>query len=49
MGIRRYFESPYRPGEKLRIDEYYRGIFENSVPGLPQAAASEGLPFRALR
>ncbi len=43
MGIRRYFESPYRPGEKLRIDEYYRWIFENSVPGLPQAAASEGL------
>src|ERR1700730_11099817 len=43
MGIRRYLESPYRPGEKIRIDEYYRWIFENSVPGLPQAAASEGL------
>ena len=43
MGIRRYFESPYRSGEKLRIDEYYRWIFENSVPGLPQVAASEGL------
>jgi anaerobic selenocysteine-containing dehydrogenase len=43
IGIRKYFESPYRPGEKLRIDEYYRWIFENSVPGLPQAAAKEGL------
>ena len=28
-----YFESPYRPGEKLTVDEYYRWIFENSVPG----------------
>src|SRR5246500_4115876 len=24
MGIRRYFESPYRRGEKIRIGEYYR-------------------------
>jgi anaerobic selenocysteine-containing dehydrogenase len=43
LGIRKYFESPYRPGEKLKIDEYYRWIFENSVPGLRQAANSEGL------
>jgi anaerobic selenocysteine-containing dehydrogenase len=43
LGIRRYFESPYRPGEKLAIDEYYRWIFEHSVPGLPEAAAREGL------
>src|SRR5215469_5434687 len=43
MGIRKYFESPYRPGQKLRIGEYYRWIFENSVPGLPAAAAKEGL------
>ncbi|HWM80297.1 MAG TPA: molybdopterin-dependent oxidoreductase, partial [Methylomirabilota bacterium] len=35
LGIRKYFESPYRPGEKLRIEEMYRWIFENSVPGLP--------------
>ena len=41
LGIRKYFESPYRPGEKLRIAEFYRWIFENSVPGLPQAAAKE--------
>jgi anaerobic selenocysteine-containing dehydrogenase len=50
MGIRKYFESPYRPGEKLRIGEYYRWIFENSVPGLPQAAAKEGLtPYNYMR
>lgn len=43
LGIREYFESPYRPGEKLTISEYYRWIFENSVPGLPEAASKEGL------
>ncbi len=43
LGIRRYFESPYRPGQKLSIEEYYRWIFEHSVPGLPEAAAKEGL------
>lgn len=43
MGIRRHFESPYRPGEKLTVDDYYRWIFENSVPGLPERAAEEGL------
>ncbi|MEO6890821.1 MAG: molybdopterin-dependent oxidoreductase [Ktedonobacteraceae bacterium] len=42
LGIRKYFESPYRPGEKLSIEEYYRWIFENSVPGLPEAAARQG-------
>ncbi len=50
MGIRKHFESPYRAGEKLKIDEYYRWIFENSVPGLPAAAASEGLtPLEFMR
>src|SRR5499433_1638739 len=43
LGIRKYFESPYRPGEKLRIEELYRWIFEHSVPGLPDAAAKQGL------
>ena len=43
LGIRKYFESPFRPGEKLTVEEYYRWIFENSVPGLPEAAAKEGL------
>ena len=43
LGIRKHFESPYRPGEIVTIDEYYRWIFENSVPGLPEAAAAQGL------
>jgi anaerobic selenocysteine-containing dehydrogenase len=43
LGIRKYFESPYRGGQKLAIDEYYRWIFENSVPGLPAEAEKEGL------
>ncbi len=43
LGIRRYFESPYRPGEPVTVDEYYRWVFENRVPGLPEKAAAEGL------
>ena len=43
LGIRKYFESPYRPGEKITVEDLYRWMFENSVPGLPAAAASKGL------
>jgi anaerobic selenocysteine-containing dehydrogenase len=50
LGIRKYFESPYRPGQKLRIEELYRWIFENSVPGLPAAAEKVGLtPLAYMR
>jgi anaerobic selenocysteine-containing dehydrogenase len=50
LGIREHFESPYRPGERVTIEEYYRWIFENSVPGLPEAAAKEGLsPLEYMR
>jgi anaerobic selenocysteine-containing dehydrogenase len=50
LGIRKYFESPYRPGEKIRIDEYYQWIFEHSVPGLPEAAQKVGLtPLEYMR
>jgi anaerobic selenocysteine-containing dehydrogenase len=42
LGIRKHFESPYRPGEKITIDEYYRYIFDR-VPGLPEAARAKGL------
>ncbi len=42
LGIRKNFESPYRPNEKITIDEYYRYIFEN-VKGLPEKAAEENL------
>ena len=43
LGIRRYFESPYRPGERVTVDEYYRWVFENRVPGLPEKAEAQGL------
>jgi anaerobic selenocysteine-containing dehydrogenase len=50
LGIRENFESPYRAGECITIDEYYQWIFENSVPGLPDAAAAEGLsPLEYMR
>jgi anaerobic selenocysteine-containing dehydrogenase len=42
MGIRKHFESPYRPGEKITVDEYYQFVFEN-IKGLPETAAKEGL------
>lgn len=50
LGIRKHFESPYRPGEIVTVEEYYRWIFEHSVPGLPEAAAQEGLtPLEYMR
>jgi len=50
LEIRKYFESPYRTGQKLRIEELYRWIFEHSVPGLPEAARQEGLtPLQYMR
>ncbi len=42
LGIREHVTSPYRPGEKITIGEYYRYIFEHT-PGLTEAAAKEGL------
>ena len=50
LGIRQWFESPYRPGEIITVAEYYQWIFENSVPGLPAAAEEEGLsPLAYMR
>jgi anaerobic selenocysteine-containing dehydrogenase len=50
LGIRKYFESPYRPGQMLRVEEFYRWIFEHSVPGLPEAAQAEALtPLEYMR
>ncbi len=43
LGVRKHFISPYRDGEIITIDEYHRWIFENSIPGLPEAAKAEGL------
>ena len=50
LGIRKFFESPYRPGEPITMDEYYGWMFENSVPGLPETAAKENLtPLQYMR
>ena len=50
LGIRKYFESPYEPGKKMTVNDYYQWIFENSVPGLPAAAAKQDLtPLEYMR
>ena len=50
LGIRQYYESPYRPGEKITLEEYYRWMFENSVPGLPEKAAAQDMtPLEYMR
>jgi anaerobic selenocysteine-containing dehydrogenase len=50
LGIRQYHESKKRPGERLDVDEYYEWMFENSVPGLVEAAESEDLsPLEYMR
>jgi anaerobic selenocysteine-containing dehydrogenase len=41
LGIRKFFEAPERPGEKMTVDDYYRAVFE-AVPGLKDAAEAEG-------
>ena len=43
LGIRKHWESPYKPGAMITVDEYYQWVFENSVPGLPEAARKEGI------
>ncbi len=49
LGIRKYFESPYRPSEKITIEEYYRYIFEHTK-GLPEKAAEENMtPLEYMR
>jgi anaerobic selenocysteine-containing dehydrogenase len=50
LGIRDFVESRENPGQRLTVDEYYSYIFENSVPGLPDAAAAEELtPLQYMR
>ena len=50
LGIRQFVESKKHAGERLSVDEYYEYIFDNSVPGLKEHAASEGLtPLEFMR
>ncbi len=43
LGIKEWFASPNDPDRPVSVDEYYGWMFENSVPGLPGAAAAESL------
>ncbi len=50
LGIRKWYESPYRKGERISVSEYYQWIFENSVPGLPEEAKKQGMtPLEYMR
>src|SRR5262249_20627999 len=49
LGIRKYFESPYRAGDKLTVEDFYRWIFEHSVPGLPATAKENLTPLAYMR
>ncbi len=50
LGIRKWFESPNDPSRPISVDEYYGWMFDNSVPGLPDAAAAEGMtPLQYMR
>jgi hypothetical protein len=50
LGIRHHVESASKPGTRLSVDEYYAHMFERSVPGLPEAAARQGLtPIEYMR
>jgi anaerobic selenocysteine-containing dehydrogenase len=47
LNIRQYVE---KSGKRMSVDEYYGWIFENSVPGLPEKAATENLtPLEFMR
>ncbi|MDH3215770.1 MAG: formate dehydrogenase, partial [Candidatus Krumholzibacteria bacterium] len=49
LGIKEHFVSPYRAGEKITIDEYYRYIFEHT-PGLADKAAEHDMtPLEYMR
>ena len=50
LGIRRFVESPARPGQRMGVEEYYAEIFARSVPGLPEHAAALGMtPIEFMR
>ncbi|MGI9649004.1 MAG: molybdopterin-dependent oxidoreductase [Acidimicrobiia bacterium] len=50
LGIKQWFESPTDPTRPVSVDEYYGWMFDNSVPGLPDKAAAEGItPLEYMR
>jgi anaerobic selenocysteine-containing dehydrogenase len=50
LGVRQWFESPYRPGEPITQDEYYRWIFEQQRARSARGRGAEGLtPLAYMR
>jgi anaerobic selenocysteine-containing dehydrogenase len=53
LGIREYFESPYRDGEdgpaKMTIDEYYRYVFEQEENLVEQAQEKDMTPLEYMK
>ena len=50
LGIKKWFESPNDPSRPISMDEYYGWMFDNSVPGLPDKAAAQGItPLEFMR
>ncbi len=50
LGIKKWFQSPNDPERPVSVDEYYGWMFDNSVPGLPDKAAAQGLtPLEYMR
>jgi anaerobic selenocysteine-containing dehydrogenase len=50
LGIKQWFQSPNDPSRPISVDEYYGWMFDNSVPGLPDKAAAEGItPLEFMR
>ncbi len=50
LGIRQWYESKKNPGEPIGMDEYWADVFENSVPGLPEAAKAQDItPLEYMR
>jgi len=50
LGIKKWFESPNDPSRPISMDEYYGWMFDNSVPGLVDKAAAEGItPLEYMR
>ena len=48
--MRQWYESKKQPGEPITLDEYFGDIFDNNVPGLPEAADAEGMtPLEYMR
>ena len=50
LGIRKWYADPDAPDTPITIEGYWAHVFEQSVPGLPEAAAAEAMtPLRYMQ